>query len=270
MESASWDKPYKLFQDNLEICGLRMLKNSKKEAFEIQSKLFEENTSRVQKYQDLIIGKRGAISFIKYELIMLISSWVPGALGLWLRSKLYPLLLGKVGKGVIFGTNVVLRHPHKIYLGDNIVVDDNCVLDAKGVENKGIFIGNSVFIGRNTLVYCKDGDIYIKDNSTISFNCDIFSGNFVELGNNVQIAAYTFLNGGTHSFDRTDTPVLKQERSGKGIVVEDNVWLGANVKILDGVIVGKDAIVAAGSVVDKDIPPFAIAGGVPARVIRQR
>jgi acetyltransferase-like isoleucine patch superfamily enzyme len=247
-----------------------MLKNAKKETFYIQKKLFEDDKSQLQKYQDLIIGKRGLFSLLKYELIILLSSWVPGSLGLLLRSKLYPLLLGKVGRKVIFGTNVVLRHPHKIHLGDNIVIDDNCVLDAKGTENKGIFIGDGVFIGRNSILYCKDGDIFIGDNSSISFNCEIFSANFVKVGKSVQIAAYSYLNGGNHSFDRMDIPVLMQERSGMGITLEDNVWLASDTKVLDGVTIGKGAIVGAGAVVIKDLPPFSIAGGAPARVMGMR
>jgi acetyltransferase-like isoleucine patch superfamily enzyme len=247
-----------------------MLQNTKKETFIIQQKLFDEHKSQVQKYQELVIGKRGLFQLIRYEVIILLSTWVPGALGLFLRSRLYPILLGKVGKGVIFGANVVLRHPHKIHLGDNVVIDDNCVLDAKGTNNKGIFIGNGVFLGRNSLVYCKDGDIFIGDDSNISFNCDVFSGNVVKIGKNVQIAAYSFLNGGTHNFDSTDVPVLHQERTGRGLILEDSVWLGANVKVLDGVTIGKDSIVGAGAVVNKDLPCFSIAAGVPAKIIRSR
>jgi acetyltransferase-like isoleucine patch superfamily enzyme len=92
----------------------------------------------------------------------------------------------------------------------------------------------------------------------------------VRIGENVEIAAYSHLNGGTHHYNKTDIPVTKQERSGIGIILEDNVWLGTNVKVLDGVLIGKDSIVGAGSVVNKDIPPFTIAGGLPARVIRMR
>jgi serine acetyltransferase len=128
-----------------------MLEKAKKENFIIKEKIFEENKSQVNKYQDIIVGKRGLATLILYELIMLFTSWVPGALGLFLRGRFYPLLLGKVGKGVVFGKNVVLRHPHKIFISDNVVVDDNCVLDAKGEENQGIFISNRVFIGRNTI-----------------------------------------------------------------------------------------------------------------------
>lgn len=247
-----------------------MLEKAKVEKFILREKLFDDRASQVQKYQELVLGRPGVLNLIKYELIIMVSSWVPGALGLVLRSKLYRRLLGKVGKGVIFGTNVVLRHPHKITLGQNVVIDDNCVLDAKGADNAGIVIGNRVFIGRNSIIYCKDGDIFIGDNSTLAFNCEIFSANVVRLGENVLMAAYTYLNGGTHASDRTDIPVLRQERSGKGIIVEDNVWLGGNVKVVDGITIGRDAIVAVGSVVDKDIPPFSIAAGVPARVTRMR
>lgn len=216
------------------------------------------------------MGRQSLVSLTKYDLILLLSSWMPGALGLFLRSKLYPLLLGKIGKGVLFGMNISLRHPHKIHLGDNVVIDDNCVLDAKGTNNHGIFIGNGVFIGRNTILCCKDGDIFIDDKVSIGFNCEIFSGHFVKLGKSIQMAAYSYVNAGTHSFDATDKPILEQERSARGIVIEDNVWLAANVKVLDGVVIGRDSIIGAGATVYKDIPPFSIAAGVPARVIRER
>jgi acetyltransferase-like isoleucine patch superfamily enzyme len=247
-----------------------MSRKAKVETLSIQKKLFDDDRSQVERYRDLIIGRSGLLPLLKYELIVLLSSWVPGALGLFLRARLYPLLLGGAGKGVIFGTNVVVRHPHKIHLGNNVAIDDNCVLDAKGTDNQGIAIGSGVFIGRNTILYCKNGDIVIGDNANISFNCEIFSANVVKVGQNVQIAAYSYLNGGTHSFDRTDVPVLEQERSGKGVIVEDNAWLGAGVKVLDGTTIGKDAIVGAGAVVTEDVPALSIAGGIPARIIGVR
>jgi acetyltransferase-like isoleucine patch superfamily enzyme len=241
-----------------------------KETYVVRQRLFEENTSKAQKYQDLIVGKKGFLNLLKHELILLLSSWVPGALGLFLRSKLYPVLIGEVGKSVIFGTNIVLRHPHKIRIGTNTVIDDNCVLDAKGSDNKGIVIGNNVFVGRNTILMCTNGDINIEDNVSIGFNSDVFSGRYVSLGRNTLISAYCFLNGSTHFADRTDIPISEQGSFAKGITLEDNVWLAANVKVLDGVTIGRDAIVGAGAVVNRDLPPFSVAAGVPAKVIRSR
>lgn len=244
--------------------------NIKKETIVIQKELFEEKKSKIAKYQDLIIGKRRPWSLIKYELIVLFSSWVPGALGLFLRSKLYPLLLGGVGKNVSFGTNVVLRHPHKIFIGDNVVVDDNCLLDAKGTDNKGITIGNGVFIGRNTILSCKNGDIFLDDNANMGFNCEIVSANVVKVGKNVLFAAYTYLICGDHDFDRVDIPISEQGRIARGIYVEENVWFGAGVKVLDGITIKNDSIIGTGSVVTKDIPEYSIAVGAPAKVIRNR
>ena len=125
---------------------------AKEETVDIQKELFKEG-GRFGKYRDLVVGDRGMFGLLKYELIIGLSSWTPGALGLWLRSKLYPLLLGHVGRSVTFGRGVVLRHPKKIFIADNVVVDDYCVLDAKGRDNRGIFIGDGVYIGRNTILF---------------------------------------------------------------------------------------------------------------------
>jgi len=236
----------------------------------IQQELFDERRSKVQRYQDLVVGQAGLWRLVKFELITLLCANLPGALGLFLRSKLYPRLIGRVGRNVTFGVNVVLRHPHKIVIGDNVVVDDNCCLDAKGTTNEGIRIGSGVFVGRNTILSCKNGDIVIDDNANVGFNVEVFSAGRVRVGKDVLIAAYTYLVGGDHLFDRVDVPVLYQGRTAQGIEVDDNVWLGAHVVVSDGSRVGRDAIVGAGAVVRGEIPPFAIAAGVPARVIRDR
>lgn len=236
----------------------------------IQQELFDERKSKVGKYRDLVIGRPGLGPLIAYELVTLLSSWVPGALGLFLRSKLYPLVLGSVGRNVVFGANVTLRHPHKIAIGDNVVIDDNCCLDAKGIDNTGIVIGSGVFVGRNTILSCKNGDIVIDDHANLGFNCEVFSASRVRIGKNILMAAYTYLVGGDHLYDRVDVPVLQQGRTARGIEVDDNVWLGTHVVVTDGSSIGRDAIIGAGAVVVGEIPQFGIAAGIPAKVIRDR
>jgi acetyltransferase-like isoleucine patch superfamily enzyme len=236
----------------------------------IQRELFDERRSKVDKYRDLVIGQAGLGPLIAYELVSLFSMGVPGALGLFLRSKLFPLILGSVGHNVVFGHNVTLRHPHKIFIADNVVIDDGCCLDAKGTDNRGITIGTGVFVGRNTILSCKNGDIILDDHANIGFNCEIFSASRVRVGKNILMAAYTYLVGGDHLYDRTDIPVLEQGRTARGIEVDDNVWLGTHVVVTDGSRVGRDAIIGAGAVVVGDIPEFAIAAGIPAKVIRDR
>ncbi len=242
---------------------------SKNDTIEIQKELFKQG-SKLGKYQELILGEKGIFKLLKYELIMLSASWVPGALGLFLRSKLYPMLLGRMGRNVTFGSGVVLRHPKKIVIGDNVVIDDYCVLDAKGTDNSGIFIGNGIFLGRNTILNCKNGDIILKDNVNISSNCMIFSASKVKIEADVLLAAYCYLVGGTHHFDDPEIPILYQKRSSKGIHIGSGGWLGAHVTVFDGVQIGHHVVIGAGSIVNQTIPDYAIAAGSPVRIIKRR
>ena len=255
---------------SVDASGSRQAAVTDRQITVIQEELFAPGQSKLRKYANLVVGQQGFWPLVRYEAITLLCLSVPGALGLFLRMKLYPRLLGRVGRNVTFGQNVVLRHPHKIRIGNDVHIDDNCLLDAKGADNDGITIGNGVFVGRNTIVSCKNGDIEIDDRANIGFNCEIFSGGRVRLGKNTLVAAYTYLVGGDHLHDRTDAPVLDQARVAQGIDVDDNVWLGAHVVVADGARIGHDAIVGAGAVVRGEIPPFQIAAGVPAQIVRDR
>jgi acetyltransferase-like isoleucine patch superfamily enzyme len=164
----------------------------------------------------------------------------------------------------------VLRHPHKIRIGDNVVIDDNCLLDAKGDRNSGIAIGSGVFVGRNTILSCKGGDITLDEGVNIGFNCEVFSASHVRIGARTLLAAYCYVVGGDHEYSDPTKPVLEQARSSRGVAIGTGAWLGAGVKVLDGASVGNGAIVGAGAVVRGDIPGMAIAVGVPARVVGSR
>jgi len=241
----------------------------KRKVHKIQKEMFDKETSVLKKYQQLVIGKSDIFSLIKYEIVIMLSSWVPGALGLALRMKLYPCIMGKVGRSVYFGQNVVLRHPHKIKIGDDVVIDDNVVLDAKGYDNDGITIGNGVFIGRGTIFNCKNGNIILNDYVNMGFNCHIVSVNQVKLGDNALIAANCYLIGGTQKSERLDVSHIEQEQESKGIELKENIWLGANVQVMDGVTIGRDSIVGTSAVVNSNIPDNCTAVGIPAKVIKR-
>ena len=236
----------------------------------IQDAMGAPRRSALRKYQDLVVGSRSLVGLVLFELVMLVSSWVPGALGLLLRKIMYPWLLGSVGRNVVFGQGVVLRHPSKIRIGDDVTIDDLVVLDAKGESNHGIDIGRGVFLGRGTILSCKDGDIVLGDHSNLGFHCEVFSGSRVTVGRHGLFAAYVYLVGGGHEFENADVAVIDQERSSRGITLGDNVWLGTGAKVLDGVSLGHDVVVGANGVVTSDLPDGAIAAGVPARVLRRR
>lgn len=236
----------------------------------VQDELSRPGVSARKKYAALIIGRPGWDALLKYEFVVLLSQSVPGALGLALRQTLYPLLLGSCGRHVVFGQNVVLRHPHKIHIGDNVVIDDNCLIDAKGDSNAGIRIASGVFIGRNTILSCKNGDIDLAEGANVGFNCEIFSASRVRIGRNALVAAYCYLIGGDHDFSDASRPVQEQARKSAGITVGDGAWLGAGAKVLDGVDIGANAVVGAGAVVRVSVPERATAVGVPARIVGTR
>ncbi len=235
-----------------------------------QDQLFDRRTSAREKYAALVVGRPGWGNLLAHELVTVFSQNVPGAFGLVLRKTFYPLLLGACGRNVVFGQNVVLRHPHKIRIGDDVVIDDNCLIDAKGDSNRGITIGNRVFIGRNTILSCKNGDIDLEDGANIGFNCEIFSASTVRIGRDTLIAAYCYLIGGEHDFSDPSQPVLAQARRSTGVTVGAGAWLGAGAKILDGVSIGGRAVIGAGAVVRDSVPDAAVAVGIPARVVGQR
>jgi acetyltransferase-like isoleucine patch superfamily enzyme len=235
-----------------------------------QEQLFAPGLSPRQRYASLVVGKPDLGSLLRYELVVTFSQSCPGALGLALRRALYPRLLGSCGRNVVFGQNVVLRHPHKIHLGDNVLIDDNCLIDAKGESNAGIRIGNGVFVGRNTILSCKNGDIELADGANIGFNCEIFSASRVRVGAGVLMAAYGYVIGGDHDFSDPSKSVLDQTRVSAGVTIGDGVWMGAGAKVLDGVTIGNDSVIGAAAVVREDVPARAVAVGIPARVVSTR
>lgn len=107
---------------------------------------------------------------------------------------------------------------------------------------------------------------YIFINHNVTFS----TPHGMKLGNFVMVGPYVLFASVHHGFDDWKSPMMFQEASEKEIIIEDDVWIGAKATILGGVTVGRGAVIAAGSVVTKDVEPYAIVGGVPAKVIRYR
>jgi acetyltransferase-like isoleucine patch superfamily enzyme len=223
---------------------------------------------RWQQYAEWVVGKADLVSVLKYELITFFLGNLSGAMGLYLRSKFYPLLFKSVGSSVFFGKGITLRHPHKIRIGDNVMIDDYCMLDAKGQTNKGIVIEDGVFIGRGSILCCKDGDIEVQNGASVSYNCELFSSRYLCIGKRSMIAAYCYLmSGGSYDYQHSEVSFSDQDGYAKGpTVIGEGCWLGTKVVVLDGVSIGDRAVVGAGSVVTKSLPSRAVAVGIPAKV----
>jgi acetyltransferase-like isoleucine patch superfamily enzyme len=248
-----------------------MIKNRKiKIDAQMQKEFGNEGVSKFEKYQALIVGKKGLLPFLKYEILTSLLADCRGAIGIALRKFFYPALLGSCGRNILLGSGIALRHPHKISLENNVLIDDGCLLDAKGSDNNGIIIGNNALISRYAVLSCKNGDIEIGEYANIGVFCNISSNSKIKIGKKVLIGPHCSLFATEHRFENRDIPIADQGWTSKGITVEDNVWIGAGVVVLDGVTIGRDSIIGAGAVVSEDIPEFSIAVGMPAKVIRKR
>jgi acetyltransferase-like isoleucine patch superfamily enzyme len=239
---------------------------------DFQSQLTTTAKTPLQKYMDMQIGVRSWWALFKFEFVIMLCNARSGALGYLLRKIFYPTIFGKIGRNVTFGRNITIRHPHKIKIGDNCIIDENCVLDAKGDDPRGIELGENCVLSRNNILSCKGGYIKLGDGTNIAQNSLVHSEKAVELGRNTLVASYVyFVGGGNHDFSRTDIPIIQQPSLSRGgIFIEDNCWFGAGVIVLDGSRIGNDCVIAAAAVVNSNLPPFSIAVGTPAKVLRNR
>ena len=230
--------------------------------------------SAMQRYQDVIVGRRSFTGTLYFEFC----SWlalVPGALGILLRKWFWRRLFGSCGSNVMFGSNVLLRHPHRMHFGNNVVISDGVILDARNTESSDVLrIDDNVMLANNVSINCKGGKVHIGENTGINAQTILHSvaDSPLTIGRDVIIGPQCYLVGGSnYNTDDLTTPIWKQGiKPDGGSELADDVWLGAGVTVVGGVKIGTGSIVAAGAVVTSDMDSMSICGGVPARLLRKR
>lgn len=231
----------------------------------------DPNRSALQTYQDLQIGNRSWLSLLYYEFCITLIAPLQGIIGLGLRKILFPRLFKYSGAKVIFGHHIGLRNPGRIRIGKQAVIDDYVQISARGTADEGIEIGERVLVGQNVRLRTREGNISIGDESNIGPDCHIGTSSNITIGKHCLFGGRCYIGGLQHGFEDTDTPITEQKMVSRGgVQMGDDVWLGAHVIVNDGVKIGNGAIIGAGSVVTNDIPAYAIALGIPAKVIRKR
>lgn len=145
-------------------------------------------------------------------------------------------------------------------------LDPTCVVatDAHVVASS-LVVGEHSTIASGCVVR---GDVRIGAHS--SLNAGAVTIGRVTIGNGVRIAGYAVLVGEDHVFEQLDVPIALQGLTSDGVVIDDDVWIGANVTVVDGVRIGAHSVVAAGAVVTRDVPDWSVVAGVPARILRDR
>jgi acetyltransferase-like isoleucine patch superfamily enzyme len=209
--------------------------------------------------------------YVLEQSLMFLLGWVPTIAGIALRGIFYKLMLKMDGMAAI-ERNVRLRFASRIRLGQGAYLDENVYIHAcpDGVE---IGAGTLVMHGSVLHVYNFRGlphaFIRIGKDSLVGEYSVIRGQGGVTIGDRVYTSPGTQIIAVNHIFNDPQRPFVEQGITAEGIVIEDDVWLGSNCVITDGVRVGKGAVVAAGAVVTKDVPPHTIVAGVPAKVLRE-
>lgn len=185
-------------------------------------------------------------SAILEEFWIAIFAWIPTPLGIILRLIAWRWLFKACGS-VRFG----------------------CSLFIAGSKN--ITIGNGVRIGKGSFLTANNGRLDLSDYVAVAPNVNIGADDgVIKIGKYTAIGPGTVIRAANHRFDRLDMPISLQGHVPGSVIIEDNIWIGANCVITPDVRIGEGAIVGAGSVVTKDVEAFSIVGGVPSHLIGYR
>lgn len=180
----------------------------------------------------------------------------------------------KHGKISFIGKKVKISSKKHISCGSGLTIDDGCHINA--LCKDGVKIGNNFSLGKNSIIECTGVIRELGEGLVIGDDVGISPNAFISVRGTVKIGSSTIFGPGVslfsenHIFKDKDTPIYLQGASRKGIEIGEDCWIGANAVILDGVKIGKGAIVAAGATVNKDVDDYTIVGGVPAKVISKR
>lgn len=191
-------------------------------------------------------------------------------LGPKLRNVIYRTIFARLGKSVYIQDGVELVNAYCAEIGDGVHIFRGVRFNAAG-ENNHIRLESGVALERNVDIGCLDHtNITIKKDTFIGSDVCITGPGDIVVGERCLIAAHCGIYANNHRFHNIEEPITAQGISRKGIVIEDDCWLGHAVTVLDGVTIGKGSVIGAGAVVTKDIPPYSVAVGVPAKVIKNR
>ena len=170
------------------------------------------------------------------------------------------------GINVFISPRAIVKRGQKISLGDNVVVERGVV----DTDESYIKIGNNSYLSFHCILNTFDGWITMGSHCTVNSYAILYGQGGLRIGNDVRIAPQVMIMPTNHIYEDPDVPIRKQGLRAKGVKIEDDVWFGVGAIVLDGVTIGKGSVIGAGAVVTRDIPPYSVAVGVPAKVVKKR
>lgn len=224
----------------------------------------------LEKYMARAVGSSRYRDLLAYEVSNALFRNMSGVFGIFFRRLVYGRLLGAFGKKSVVFEGVTIRCPGRLQLGNHVVVDQGTYFDIKS-DRAGVKVGDKCQIMRGVgFETGYDGFVHLGDKVFVGPYTILNGQGGIEIGHNSLIAGHCYLVAGNHVFSDPDTPIQEQGFVSKGIVLEEDVWLGGGVTVLDGVRIGKGAVVSAGAVVTRSVEPFSVMAGVPARLVKKR
>ena len=195
---------------------------------------------------------------------------------IWFLRGLIYRLFWRSSKGlVLIGPSVKIISGHKLSVGKNFIAERGAEINC--ISSEGIQLGEKVTIGSYATI--RPSNLYggtvgmglkIGNHSNIGPYSYIGCSGYIEIGNNVMMAPRVSLYAENHNFDSIDVPMKDQGVTTASIIIEDDCWIAANSVILAGVRIGKGSVIAAGSVIIKDVAPYSVMGGNPAKKLKKR
>jgi len=220
-------------------------------------------------YRKRVYGSESPGRFFGQGLLLTLFSCLPTIAGTVLRGYLYRMILGSMGRKCLVEKNIRFFNPARLMIGDRVFLGEGGLFDVGSGADK-ITIGSDSHIARSVTVRTQLGKVEIGEKINIGANSFIYGYGDIEIGDNTLIANQVEIIGGDHTFENVEVPMRFQGRSPSRIVIGEDVWIGTHAIIVGGVTIGKGAVIGAGAVVNRDIPEYAIAAGVPARVVKSR
>jgi acetyltransferase-like isoleucine patch superfamily enzyme len=210
--------------------------------------------------------------YVLEQLLFALFGWVPSLVGIGLRGLAYKLIVKSEGIPII-EKSVRILQAKNLRLGRSVFVDQGVYLHACP---DGITIGDRSFVMHNSILHVFNFRDLPHAGITIGRDCFIGEANIirgqggVNIGNDVYTGPLVQILAVNHVYDDPDARIREQGITAQGITIEDDVWLAAGAIVLDGVTIGRGSVIGAGAVVTSDIPPYAIAVGSPAHVVKDR
>ena len=164
-------------------------------------------------------------------------------------------------------TSVVIKNSKKVWLGKNTEIRRNVYLNGRSNRDVSIRLSDGVCIRDGSYLDCYggDGNIFIGEKSQVGQNVYVGGNGGVEIGKNVMISGHTYIVSATHNYNvKTGLPYFEQGETRKPVSFGDNCWVASNCVVLNGVHIGSNSVVGAGSVVTENIPDNCLAVGIPA------